>query len=347
MVGFIRFFILFVLLIVSSAHGDQHTCKFIRFVGLLDCVNRGLQKVPILKDGRRSVKVLDLRQNNITEISDTVLANYPNLKLVDVRQNPYICGGIHIVNIKVRSSCPITSTAYSPVTPSSTSLSSNTRSVPNTQTQNITRPSPSKSYTLPVPYTLNENTPRSSPSKPHTRTVLSTRSQNTPQSSTSKPHTPSVPEYRNTPQPSPSKPNTPLVTNTKIQNTPRPSPTKPNKSISSSTTFSLPANDSSSSTVPPFNNPTIPVTEYQRSSPDLLVYLSTTVTTILILGLCVKFKFYTRCRRNTRQLEQPTQQNNENIAMSPVSSSSSIENIAMSPVSSSGSSNEVYSITRV
>jgi hypothetical protein len=75
--------------------------------------------------------------------------------------------------------------------------------------------------------------------------------------------------------------------------------------------------------------------------------LSTTVTTILILGLCVKFKFYTRCRRNTRQLEQPTQQNNENIAMSPVSSSSSIENIAMSPVSSSGSSNEVYSITRV
>ena len=35
-----------------------------------------------------SVKVLDLRQNDISSVNNTVLISYPNLKIIDLRQNP-------------------------------------------------------------------------------------------------------------------------------------------------------------------------------------------------------------------------------------------------------------------
>lgn len=66
MVTFVRFFIVFSSLSLTVTNGDERPCTFFRPLGILDCVGRGLREVPALQDGRRDVKVLDLRQNNIS-----------------------------------------------------------------------------------------------------------------------------------------------------------------------------------------------------------------------------------------------------------------------------------------
>ena len=68
----------------------------------------GLQfiKSSILSTNGPSVLYLDLQENNITEITQNVLAVYPNLISIDVRGNQYICGGLKVSGIKVRSNCP-------------------------------------------------------------------------------------------------------------------------------------------------------------------------------------------------------------------------------------------------
>jgi hypothetical protein len=95
---------LLVLLHGFSIYGKQQGCKLVRFVGVLDCVNVGLRNVPIIKKDRDAVKVLDLRQNNITKLDSKIMAAYPNLKLIDVRENPRVCGGV-FVSVTVKSDC--------------------------------------------------------------------------------------------------------------------------------------------------------------------------------------------------------------------------------------------------
>ena len=114
MVAFVRFFIVFSSLTLIITNGDERPCTFFRPLGILDCVDQGLRHVPILQDGRRDVKVLDLRQNNISTIGNTVLTIYPNLKIVDLRHNPNVCGRINLVGVTIISDCPILTTSLKP-----------------------------------------------------------------------------------------------------------------------------------------------------------------------------------------------------------------------------------------
>ena len=85
---------------------DRHLpCKLIKIARLLDCIDRGLTEVPFYKNGT-IVRVLDLRKKNLSKIDENILVTYPNLALVDVRQNPKICGNINVENVIVKSDCP-------------------------------------------------------------------------------------------------------------------------------------------------------------------------------------------------------------------------------------------------
>ena len=68
-----------------------------------------------------SVKVLDLRQNDISSVNNTVLIFYPNLKIIDLRQNPDICGKIQISGVVIKSDCP-TMPTYSVISYSTSSI---------------------------------------------------------------------------------------------------------------------------------------------------------------------------------------------------------------------------------
>jgi hypothetical protein len=183
MVGFVRFSIFLVILTDSSIYGtQQRSCKLVKFVGVLDCVNVGLQNVPILKKDRDAVKVLDLRQNNITKLDSKIITTYPNLKLIDVRENPHVCGGVFI-SVTVKSDCEIRTNIY--LSPSKTPSPSkhSTTSPPTIQT--TLRPSPTKPLTPTTTSPCRPSTKPSThiprPSKPHTRSVPNTQSRNTPQ----------------------------------------------------------------------------------------------------------------------------------------------------------------------
>ena len=67
-----------------------------------------------------SVKVLDLPQNDISSVNNTVLISYPNLKIIDLRQNPDISGKIQIIGVVVKSDGP-TMPTYSVVSYSTSS----------------------------------------------------------------------------------------------------------------------------------------------------------------------------------------------------------------------------------
>ena len=94
---------LLLILIVSGAKG---CCMFKKPIGILDCMDCNLSKVPFYQKYGSSVLYLDLQKNNITEITQNVSAVYPNLISVDARGNQYICGGLKVSGIKVRSNCP-------------------------------------------------------------------------------------------------------------------------------------------------------------------------------------------------------------------------------------------------
>ena len=140
-----------------------------------------------------SVKVLDLRQNDISSVNNTVLISYPNLKIIDLRQNPDICGRIQIIGVVV--DCP-TMPTYSVVSYSTSSLcSTRSISIPD-RTTNNTSPRPSTSTKIaPKPSTTIQNTLRSdSSSQSNTPPRPCTQpNQHTPRPSSSEPYTTSIP----------------------------------------------------------------------------------------------------------------------------------------------------------
>jgi hypothetical protein len=170
--------LLLVLLHGFLVYGKQQGCKLVRFVGVLDCVNVGLQNVPIIQKDRDAVKVLDLRQNNITKLDSKIMAAYPNLKLIDVRENPRICGGV-FVSVTVKSDCKMNKSYL----PSSYTLSPSTILTRTIQT--TLRQSPTKPFnpTVPSPPKTSANPSTHIPPNPYTLTIHNTQSQNTPQPS--------------------------------------------------------------------------------------------------------------------------------------------------------------------
>lgn len=331
MVAFVRFFIVFSSLTLIITNGDERPCTFFRPLGILDCVDQGLRHVPILQDGRRDVKVLDLRQNNISTIGNTVLNIYPNLKIVGLRHNPGICRKINLVGVIVISDCPILTTSLkpslSPIQNTTQSSSSKASSISvitsclapkssfskasilsihnHSSIKNISRPS-----TIPAP--------RSSTAKvlstPLTLITRSSPAISTPRLSTAKPL---------------GTPPTPVITSLYISLISAVITKTYSKSNHNSILSAIPSTPATSTR---FNKPTVSIATSQPRTHDLLIYLSTSISTILILMVCVKFKLYTRCRQNSHELEQ----NVKTVNMSPTSMSFS-----------SGSSTDIYLTTSV
>lgn len=82
----------FVFFLVSLGYVLSE-CIYVRVAKVLDCSDQGLTKIPYVPTAanRRKyiIHVLNLRRNNVKSVSERELTNwYPELKMVDLRQNP-------------------------------------------------------------------------------------------------------------------------------------------------------------------------------------------------------------------------------------------------------------------
>ena len=69
---------------------------------VLDCSDLGLDYIP---NGYKNVRVLDMRRNNISSVSEgTLLGLYPN---IDLRENPINCHKAIFSKIKVKVNCVV------------------------------------------------------------------------------------------------------------------------------------------------------------------------------------------------------------------------------------------------
>ncbi len=102
--------ILLFILFLNKVSGNHSCCKYIKIIRLLDCVGCSLEKVPVI-DEHDMVVTLDLRGNNITWIDDETILAYKNLNVIDLRQNPQVCGKIKTLNVEVKSDCHSTPTS--------------------------------------------------------------------------------------------------------------------------------------------------------------------------------------------------------------------------------------------
>ena len=314
-----RFLIYFILLVplIVLATSDEHTCNLVPFFGILYCVNHNLNRIPVIMVGRSDGRVFDLRQNNILKLNVTALEMYPNLKIVDLRDNPLRCTTISIKDLVIRSDCPMPT-----ILQLTTSYKDNPQS------------SPVKTFLIPPrPTTLHETSLQTSLTQtlfilPRATTPpqISLTSQSSPAQTLFFTPQPTIP-YQISKTLHPSKPKL-----SSLQTPCTKSQHQPTSVATPKTYFVNPApNTSSAPSSIPYNKSTVSTATYQHRSHDLLIYLSTSTCTVVILVICFKFKLYTRCRRNSHQLEH----HDETINMSPMS------------MSSSGSSTDVYSTTSV
>ena len=106
LLGFL--FYLFCLSEVSSSR----CCKYLRTIRLMDCMGCDLEKVPVFNE-QDSIVTLNLRRNNFTWIDLKTFLEYENLKMIDFRQNPLVCGKIELSKLEVKSDCHSTATVKS------------------------------------------------------------------------------------------------------------------------------------------------------------------------------------------------------------------------------------------
>ena len=106
LLGFL--FYLFCLNEVSSSC----CCKYLRTIRLMDCMGCDLKKVPVFNE-QDSIVTLNLRRNNFTWIDLKTFSEYKNLKVIDLRQNPLVCGKIELSQFEVKSDCHSTATVKS------------------------------------------------------------------------------------------------------------------------------------------------------------------------------------------------------------------------------------------
>ena len=85
-------------------------CKELRLFSLIDCAGCDLEYIPHFELPKVWVKSLSLRRNNINAVNFSTLAiDFPNLKLIDLRENPFNCASTKL--FKVLSDCFKTSAA--------------------------------------------------------------------------------------------------------------------------------------------------------------------------------------------------------------------------------------------
>ena len=106
LLGFL--FYLFCLNEVSSSR----CCKYLRTIRLMDCMGCDLEKVPVFNE-QDSIVTLNLRRNNLTWIDLKTFSEYKNLKVIDLRQNPLVCGKIELLQFEVKSDSHSTATVKS------------------------------------------------------------------------------------------------------------------------------------------------------------------------------------------------------------------------------------------
>jgi hypothetical protein len=79
------------------------SCMYVNVAMVLDCSDLGLDYIP---SGYKNV--LDMRRNNISSVSEgTLLGLYPNLDLIDLRENPINCRKAIFSKIKVKVNCVV------------------------------------------------------------------------------------------------------------------------------------------------------------------------------------------------------------------------------------------------
>ena len=324
------------------------------FFGILNCVNGNLN--------RSDVRVFNLRQNNISTLNVTTLDMYPNLKIVDLWDNPLRCTSINIKDLVIRSDSPMptilqSTTSYQdnlhsspvktflipprPITLHETSLQTSLtqtlfilpRATTPSQMSLTSQSSPEQTlFVAPRPTALDETSQQTSLTQTlfilplaTTPSQMSLTSQSSPAQTLFITPQPTIP-YQISKTLHPSKPKL-----SSLQTPCSKRQHQPTSVTTPKTYFVNPApNTSSAPSSIPYNKPTISTATYQHRSHDL-IYLSTSICTVVILVICFKFKLYTRCRRNSHQLEQHDETSN----MSPMS------------MSCSGSSTYVYSTTSV
>ena len=68
----------------------------------MDCIGCDFQKVPVFNE-QDSIVTLNLRRNNFTWIDLKTFSEYKNLKMIDLRQNPLVCGKIELSKFEGKS----------------------------------------------------------------------------------------------------------------------------------------------------------------------------------------------------------------------------------------------------
>ena len=114
--AYIKMFVLLLLLVGSSFALATH-CIEVKLIGLLDCSGLALSSLPRTDHHRPTtwVRSLDLERNNFVNINfSSVLANFPNVALVNLRHNPFNCVKVNTKLVRVLSDCIYNYTTETP-----------------------------------------------------------------------------------------------------------------------------------------------------------------------------------------------------------------------------------------
>ena len=89
----------------SSCIGNK--CLCVEQISLIDCSGAGLESIPQTKKRMVSYTTLSLRDNLLLEVNFTwLMEQFPDLKTVDLRNNPIYCEGINAGGpLKVITNC--------------------------------------------------------------------------------------------------------------------------------------------------------------------------------------------------------------------------------------------------
>ena len=110
------------MLYVCVTSVSTSRCVEERERGLLDCVDTHLQNVYPMVDAGPMIWVesIDAAINNISSVNFAfLLANFPNLAVINLRWNPFDCVIPKELPIKVSSDCPFVPTPYPTPDPTS------------------------------------------------------------------------------------------------------------------------------------------------------------------------------------------------------------------------------------
>ena len=103
-------FILSVLGLIPKGFASsciRNKCLCVEQISLVDCSRAGLQSTPQTKQRMANYTTLSLRDNLLLEVNFTLLMEqFPDLKTVDIRNNPIYCEGVNTGGpLKVITDC--------------------------------------------------------------------------------------------------------------------------------------------------------------------------------------------------------------------------------------------------